>query len=81
MNKYGMIEFEVIKTAKDSTGKEFNRRYEFLVPIGAPYQEIYDVAIEISKEIIEISKEAKEVDNKSDKNKLDNDKSIKKKSN
>lgn len=42
------------------TEKENNRVYTLLVPYGAPYNEAYDAAIELSGEILVMGKEAEE---------------------
>lgn len=73
VNKNGILVFEVVKKVKDISGNDIDRRYEFLVPVGAPYKEVYDVAVEIAKEIIEYAKEMKKNYEKEMKNKSEQD--------
>lgn len=49
MNQKALVEMEIVKG---------ERSYRFLIPMGAPYGEVYDACHEIIMKISELAKEA-----------------------
>lgn len=51
MNQRALVEMEIVKG---------ERKYSFLIPLGAPYGEVYDACHEIMMKITDLAKEAAE---------------------